>query len=81
MPSLAIEIPYAHTTQTLFFLAAAGADPSSPPPPHLFRFHCEAFALRIFANADKVDCAGRADANTAKAYYAASFFIEVCVCV
>ena len=33
--------------------------------------------MRIFSNADKVDCAGRADANTSKAYYAASFFLEV----
>ncbi len=41
------------------------------------KLHCEAFALRIFANADKVDRAGKATENTSKAYYAASIFIEV----
>lgn len=41
------------------------------------RYQCEAFALRIFNNADRVDRAGRADSNTPKAYLAASYFIEV----
>eukprot|EP00959_Pyramimonas_sp_CCMP1952_P104319 2180245-Pyramimonas_sp.AAC.2 len=35
------------------------------------------FAVKIFNNADKQDRAGRATADTAKAYYAASIFIEV----
>eukprot|EP00798_Chlamydomonas_sp_ICE-L_P007776 gene7776-963_t len=41
------------------------------------KYHCESFALRIFKNADKADCAGKADGDTSKAYYAASFFIEI----
>ena len=41
------------------------------------KLHCETFALRIFANADKVDRAGKSTENTSKAYYAASIFIEV----
>jgi vacuolar protein sorting-associated protein VTA1 len=41
------------------------------------RYACETFALGIFKRADRVDRAGRADANTCKAYYAASIFIEV----
>jgi hypothetical protein len=44
------------------------------------RIHCEAFALKIFGNADRVDRLGRSDANTAKAYYAASYFLEVSTC-
>jgi vacuolar protein sorting-associated protein VTA1 len=39
--------------------------------------HMEGFALGVFAKADKQDRAGRADANTAKSFYAASIFFEV----
>jgi vacuolar protein sorting-associated protein VTA1 len=39
--------------------------------------YCENFALTVFARADKIDRAERADKNTAKAFYAASIFIEV----
>jgi vacuolar protein sorting-associated protein VTA1 len=39
--------------------------------------HCERFALGVFARADKVDRAGRADKATATAFYAASIFFEV----
>ena len=41
------------------------------------RVHCELFALRIFENADRVDRAGRADMNTSKAFYVATFFFDV----
>jgi len=41
------------------------------------KVHCEVFALRIFGNADRVDRLGKADMNTSKAFYAASFFIEI----
>jgi hypothetical protein len=41
------------------------------------RMHCEAFALRVFANADRNDRAGRRDLGTAKAFYAASCFLDV----
>ncbi|KAF5829036.1 Vta1 like-domain-containing protein [Dunaliella salina] len=41
------------------------------------KVHCEVFALRIFGNADRVDRLGKADMNTSKAYYAASFFFEI----
>lgn len=47
------------------------------PDPEDDKLHCEAFALRIFGNADKVDRAGKATENTSKAYYAASIFLEV----
>lgn len=39
--------------------------------------YCEKFALGVFARADKVDRAGRADKATATAFYAASIFFEV----
>lgn len=39
--------------------------------------YCEKFALSVFARADKVDRAGRADKATATAFYAASIFFEV----
>lgn len=39
--------------------------------------YCENFALSVFARADRIDRAGKADRNTAKAFYAASIFIEV----
>jgi hypothetical protein len=41
------------------------------------RYHCEAFALRIFSNADKADRAGRAGASTARAFLASTYFLEV----
>lgn len=40
-------------------------------------YHCESFALKIFSNADKMDRAGRADLATAKAFFVASYFLEV----
>ena len=40
--------------------------------------HVEGFAVGVFARADKADRAGVADLNTAKAFYAASVFLEVC---
>jgi hypothetical protein len=49
--------------------------------PESDKVHCEAFALKVFGNADRIDRQGKADANTAKAYYAASFFFEVCTCL
>eukprot|EP00884_Botryococcus_braunii_P023475 jgi/Botrbrau1/9811/Bobra.0322s0016.1 len=39
--------------------------------------YCENFALTVFARADKIDRAEKADKNTAKAFYAASIFIEI----
>lgn len=45
--------------------------------PELDRPHLETFGLKIFANADRVDRAGRANENTAKAFYASSIFIDV----
>ncbi len=39
--------------------------------------YCENFALTVFSRADKVDRAEKADRTTAKAFYAASIFIEV----
>uniref|UniRef100_A0A7S0VF18 Vta1/callose synthase N-terminal domain-containing protein n=1 Tax=Polytomella parva TaxID=51329 RepID=A0A7S0VF18_9CHLO len=41
------------------------------------KLYCEGFALKIFHNADKIDRAGRATENTAKAYYASSIFLEI----
>jgi vacuolar protein sorting-associated protein VTA1 len=41
------------------------------------RAECEAFALGVFRRADRVDRAGRADANTSKAFYAAAIFMQV----
>ena len=45
--------------------------------PEQDKLHLEGFALKIFVNADKVDRAGRATENTAKAFYASSIFIDV----
>ncbi|KAF9612303.1 hypothetical protein IFM89_038873 [Coptis chinensis] len=39
--------------------------------------YVEGFASNVFAKADKQDRAGRADLNTAKAFYAASIFFEI----
>lgn len=41
------------------------------------REYCRNFAEAIFARADRVDRAGRADKSTALTFYAASIFIEV----
>jgi len=41
------------------------------------REHCEAFAVNIFNRADRADREGKADQATAKAFYAASIFIDV----
>lgn len=41
------------------------------------RDHCSSLAMRVFDKADKVDRAGKADLNTARAFYAASCFLEV----
>ena len=41
--------------------------------------YCENFALTVFNRADRVDRAGRADKATAMTFYAASYFMEVCV--
>ena len=49
----------------------------APLDPVKDREHCINFALRIFRNADRADCAGQADLNTCKAYYAASIFLQV----
>ncbi|CAI5991307.1 unnamed protein product [Closterium sp. NIES-64] len=40
--------------------------------------HVEGFAQRVFSKADKQDRAGRADMGTAKTFYAAGIFFEVC---
>ncbi|GJP34656.1 hypothetical protein CLOM_g19071 [Closterium sp. NIES-68] len=40
--------------------------------------HVEGFAQRVFSKADKQDRAGRADMATAKTFYAAGIFLEVC---
>ncbi|KAJ3694640.1 hypothetical protein LUZ60_000017 [Juncus effusus] len=39
--------------------------------------YLEGFASNVFAKADKIDRAGRADLNTAKTFYAASIFYEI----
>ncbi|KAI3964545.1 hypothetical protein MKW92_021228 [Papaver armeniacum] len=39
--------------------------------------YVEGFASNVFAKADKIDRAGRADLNTAKTFYAASIFFEI----
>mmetsp|Transcript_18555 Transcript_18555/g.47527 ORF Transcript_18555/g.47527 Transcript_18555/m.47527 type:complete len:410 (-) Transcript_18555:79-1308(-) len=39
--------------------------------------HCEAFAVNVFNRADKVDRAGKANLSTARAFYAASLFLDV----
>ncbi len=39
--------------------------------------HCETFAQLIFNRAEKRDQAGRWDQDTIRAYYSASYFIEV----
>ena len=39
--------------------------------------YCERFALSVFARADRVDRAGRADKATSTAFYAASVFMEI----
>ncbi|CAD7702683.1 unnamed protein product [Ostreobium quekettii] len=39
--------------------------------------YCEKFALGVFRNAERKDRAGQATRDTAKAYYAASIFIEI----
>jgi len=41
------------------------------------RYHCENFAANIFRRANRVDRAGRANADTAKAFYASSIFYDV----
>ncbi|KAK9865203.1 hypothetical protein WJX84_002950 [Apatococcus fuscideae] len=40
--------------------------------------HCETFAQLIFNRAEKRDQAGRWDQDTIRAYYSASYFIEIC---
>jgi hypothetical protein len=45
--------------------------------PNIDKVHCEAFALQVFTKADRADRAGRRDAGTAKAFYAASCFLDV----
>mmetsp|Transcript_5108 Transcript_5108/g.13707 ORF Transcript_5108/g.13707 Transcript_5108/m.13707 type:complete len:462 (+) Transcript_5108:83-1468(+) len=42
------------------------------------RAEVEEFALRVFKDADDEDRAGRADKNTAKRFFAAATFLEVC---
>eukprot|EP00803_Ostreobium_quekettii_P008779 evm.model.scf_2097.3 EVM.evm.TU.scf_2097.3 scf_2097:20497-25081(-) len=39
--------------------------------------YCEKFALGVFRNAERKDRAGQATRDTAKAYYAASIFLEI----
>ena len=39
--------------------------------------YCRNFAESIFARADKIDRAGRADKSTCLTFYAATIFIEV----
>jgi hypothetical protein len=56
--------------------------PSPFPPPHHLphsppRYHCESFASNIFRRANRVDRAGRANADTARAFYASSIFYDV----
>ena len=41
------------------------------------RYHCEYFASAIFRRANRVDRAGRANLDTARAFYAASIFYDV----
>jgi hypothetical protein len=40
--------------------------------------YCKNFALTVFNRADKLDRAKRADINTAKCFYAAAIFLQVC---
>jgi vacuolar protein sorting-associated protein VTA1 len=42
--------------------------------------YCRNFAESIFARADKIDRAGRADKGTCLTFYAATIFIEVWGC-
>ena len=48
-----------------------------PPPGSDDASYCERFALSVFARADRVDRAGRADKSTSTAFYAASVFMEI----
>ena len=48
-----------------------------PPPGSDDAAYCERFALSVFARADRVDRAGRADKSTSTAFYAASVFMEI----
>ena len=48
-----------------------------PPPGSDDASYCERFALSVFARADRVDRAGRADKATSTAFYAASVFMEI----
>ena len=41
--------------------------------------YCRSFAETVFARADRVDRAGRADKSTAMTFYAASIFIEASI--
>jgi hypothetical protein len=55
----------------------ARPDVPRPPPFPPRRYHCENLASNIFRRANRVDRAGRANADTAKAFYAASIFYDV----
>ena len=43
------------------------------------RFHVEAFALKVFAGADRLDRGGKRDDSTMKRFFAASQFFRVCL--
>lgn len=49
----------------------------APLNPEEDRLHCEGFAGAVFRRANRSDRAGRATADTARAFYAASIFYDV----
>ncbi|GAX86299.1 hypothetical protein CEUSTIGMA_g13711.t1 [Chlamydomonas eustigma] len=64
-------------------LVTVALDQMEKDKPHLHldeendRYICEALALKIFSNADKVDRAGKATLTTAKTFYASTYFFEI----
>ncbi|GAX80208.1 hypothetical protein CEUSTIGMA_g7646.t1 [Chlamydomonas eustigma] len=64
-------------------LVTVALDQMEKDKPHLDldeendRYICEALALKIFSNADKVDRAGKATLTTAKTFYASTYFFEI----
>eukprot|EP00854_Cymbomonas_tetramitiformis_P025736 gene25736-31479_t len=66
------------TTQLLVaVMKQLEADKEKVNPKPEDKTHCEDFAVKIFDRADAQDRAGKATANTAKAFYASTIFMEV----
>ncbi|KIY93234.1 vacuolar protein sorting-associated protein VTA1 [Monoraphidium neglectum] len=49
----------------------------APLDPEGDKYHCESFASNIFRRANRVDRAGRANIDTARAFWASSVFYDV----